>query len=145
MRVLASLLFIPLLAAGADTASADLDWLEGCWVSDDGSSREVWVVDDNDLLVGFSVSLDGAKFAFYELLSIRRNDDGEWSYHAHPSGQASTRFDAVEIADQSVLFVNPDHDYPQEIRYRREGDVLYASISLLGGENPRSFDKHACH
>jgi len=43
-----------------------------------------------------------------------------------------------------ALFVNPDHDYPQEIRYRRDGNRLIATISLLGGEDARSFDKQAC-
>ena len=144
MRVLVTLILMPMLASAADTTMAGLDWLEGCWVSDDGSSHEVWVVDSDGSMIGFAVSQDGGTLAFYEVLSIRRNEDRNWVYNAHPSGQAATSFLAVEITGNSALFANPEHDYPQEIRYRREGDTLYASISLKDGEKPRTFDKIAC-
>lgn len=144
MRVLTVLLLITLLASAAASSPASLDWLEGCWVSEDGSSQEVWVIDNDESLIGFAVAQDGKRIAFYEVLSIRLNDEGAWVYRAHPSGQAATSFVAVETTEHSVLFANPDHDYPQEIRYRREGDALYASISLLEGEKARSFDKIAC-
>jgi hypothetical protein len=81
---------------------------------------------------------------FYEILSLRQSEDGSWAYTAHPAGQVSSSFKAVQTSNNSVVFTNPDHDYPQEIRYRREGNRLFATISLLGGVNPNSFDKVAC-
>ena len=60
------------------------------------------------------------------------------------SGQASASFKAIQQGENSVLFVNPDHDFPQEIRYERNGDSLAASVSLLDGVKPISFDKVAC-
>ncbi len=77
-------------------------------------------------------------------MSIKQNGDGKWIYTAHPSGQASASFIVTDQSDTSVVFTNPDHDYPQEIRYEREGQQLYANVSLLGGKNPTSFDKLAC-
>lgn len=144
MRILAAMLSIPMFASASDSSRADFAWLEGCWESADQGSREVWVVEDERSLIGFSVTLDGASIAFYELLSIRADDDGSWTYNAHPSGQASAKFLASKIGANEVLFVNPEHDYPQEIRYRRDGDKLFASISMLDGEKPNSFDKVAC-
>ena len=32
-----------------------------------------------------------------------------------------------------IEFSNPAHDYPQRIRYWREGDTLHAEIALLDG------------
>ena len=144
MRILLTLLSIPVFASASEPSRYVLAWLEGCWESADRGSREVWVVEDERSLVGFSVTLDGTSIVFYELLSIRADDDGSWTYNAHPSGQASAKFLASEIGANEVLFVNPEHDYPQEIRYRRDGDKLFASISMLDGEKPNSFDKVAC-
>lgn len=84
------------------------------------------------------------KVGFYEVMNIKQIEDGSWILTAHPSGQAAASFIAIQFSENIVVFANPDHDYPQEIRYRREGNRLLASISLLGGVNPRTFDKVAC-
>jgi hypothetical protein len=144
MRVFTALLLIPMMASSGNSAQSGLDWLSGCWVTADQSSQEVWVVDSDKSLIGFSVALSAGKVVFYEVLSIKQNDDGLWTYTAHPSGQASASFIAVETSENSVVFANPDHDYPQEISYRRDASQLYATISLRGGDNPNSFDKIAC-
>jgi hypothetical protein len=144
VRILLALLFIPMWAFGGDTAQSGLNWLAGCWVTTDKSSQEVWVVDKDESLIGFAVSLGAEEIVFYEVLSVKQNAEGSWTYSAHPSGQASASFTAVETGESSVLFANPNHDYPQEIRYRRDGDRLYATISLQGGADSRSFNKTAC-
>jgi hypothetical protein len=139
MTRLTILLFLPALASGGD-----FDWLEGCWVSDDKSTQEVWVIDGEQSLAGFSVSVSDTKVGFYELMNIRQDENGSWFFTAYPSGQASASFKAIQQGENSVLFANPDHDYPQEIRYERNGDSLAASVSLLNGVKPISFDKVAC-
>ena len=139
MLLLTILLFLPALASGGD-----FDWLAGCWVSEDGSSQEVWVIDGEQSLAGFSVAISGNKVGFYELMSIKQDENGSWFFTAYPSGQASASFKAVQLDKNSVVFENPDHDYPQEIRYERKGDRLSASVSLLDGVKPISFDKVAC-
>ncbi|MDA1369775.1 MAG: DUF6265 family protein [Proteobacteria bacterium] len=144
MRTLTALLLIPMLASIANSAQSSLDWLSGCWVTDDQSSQEVWVVNSDKSLLGFGVALDAGKIVFYEVLSITQNDNGLWTYTAHPSGQESASFIEVETSENRVVFAKPDHDYPQVISYRRHAGQLYAIISLLGGDNPNSFDKIAC-
>jgi len=144
MKYLAILLLLPALACGGGSYSSELDWLAGCWVTPDHKAQEVWVVDGERSLIGFAVSINDNKVGFYEVLSIKQDSKNKWVYNAHPSGQAGASFKAIQVSKDSVVFANPDHDYPQEIRYRREGDRLFASVSLLGGENPSSFDKVAC-
>ena len=144
MKLLTALALFPALALGGDSDSGELSWLVGCWVTADKSAQEVWVVDSERSLAGFSVAINDNKVGFYEVLSIKQSQDGSWTYTAYPSGQASASFSAVEITENSVVFANPDHDYPQEIRYEREDNRLYATISLLGGVNPNSFDKVPC-
>ena len=119
-------------------------WLAGCWQSDDGRAQEVWVVESASAMAGFSVSVGDDRVRFYEVLRIDRDDAGTWVLTAWPSGQARTRFRATTAAMDEIVFSNPDHDYPQEIRYRRTGDRLDASASLVGGEQKRSFPKRRC-
>ena len=110
----------------------------------DSSAQEVWVVDGEQSLIGFGVAIHDNKVGFYEIMSIQQSEDDAWIYTAHPSGQASASFLATQISENSVVFANPDHDYPQEIRYRREGNQLYATVSLIAGVNPTNFDRVAC-
>ncbi len=144
MRLLAALALIPALASGGDSEQGEFDWLVGCWATTDNSAQEVWVIDSEQSLIGFGVAIKDDKVGSYEVLSIKQSEDGSWTYTAHPSGQASASFLAIRISENRVVFANPDHDYPQEIRYRRDGHRLYATVSLLAGVNPNTFDKVAC-
>jgi len=144
MKRWALLLFLPALVSADGTSSSDFDWLEGCWMTPDNRAQEVWVIDDKQSLVGFAVSIKDSKLGSYELLSIKQDEDGSWVYTAHPSGQKPASFRAEEMAESSVVFANPDHDFPQEIRYLRDGERLTATISMLGGADSVSFEKVAC-
>lgn len=144
MKVVTVFLLFPILAFGGHSTQSGLDWLAGCWVSADKSSQEVWAIENDHSLIGFAVSIADSKVVFHEVLSIKLNDENKWTYTAHPSGQASATFILTDQGDTRAVFSNPDHDYPQEIRYERAGHQLLASISLLEGEKPRSFDKLAC-
>lgn len=144
MKTWMAVALLPTSVLGGDPENGVCDWLEGCWSTPDKSAQEVWVVDSERSLSGFAVTLANNTVRFYEVLKIQQDDDGSWTYTAHPSGQVSTSFRAAEVGTSSALFVNPDHDYPQEIRYRREGSRLLATISSLGGDDPRSFAKEVC-
>ncbi len=144
MKLLSTLALIPAVALAGDSPGGKFNWLAGCWETTDSRAIEVWVVDSDRSLIGFSVTINDDEVGFYEVMSIKQSVNGSWEFTAHPSGQAAATFLAVEITDNSVIFSNPEHDYPQEIRYAREGGRLLASISLLGGDKPNSFDKVAC-
>ena len=144
MKLLSTLVLIPTLALASDSPGGEFNWLAGCWETTDSKTMEVWVVDSERLLVGFSVTIGDDEVGSYEVMSIKQSANGSWEFTAHPSGQAAATFLAVEINDSSVIFANPKHDYPQEIKYERKGSRLHATTSLLGGIDPRSFDKVAC-
>ena len=144
MKLLSTLALIPALTLAADSPGGEFNWLAGCWETTDSKTMEVWVVDSERLLVGFSVTIGDDEVGSYEVMSIKQSENGSWEFTAHPSGQAAATFPAVEINDNSVIFSNPEHDYPQEIKYERDGSRLHATISLLGGDRPNSFDKVAC-
>lgn len=133
-----------LCLASASLRADGLDWLLGCWQNADRTESEVWTRGTDGSLLGFAVTLSEGQLAFYEILRIHRDESDRLAYAAHPMGGAPTVFLETSLAADRVLFSNPDHDYPQEIAYRREGDNLFGTISKLNGADPRSFDKTRC-
>jgi len=144
MKILTILALFPAILLADDISRHDLDWLVGCWQTTDGKAQEVWVLDGEDMLAGFAVSISDDAVRFYEVLTIRRDENGVLIYTAHPSGQATTSFIGMEFTDNGALFVNADHDYPQAIRYARSGSDLVATISRLDGSRENTFAKVAC-
>ncbi len=135
---------ILILLSTAD-ARADLPaWLAGCWQNPDGSTKEVWVIESSQSLIGFSASAKANHVGFYELMRIHMQADGSWVFTAWPSGQAPTSFRSQAATPDSITFSNPDHDYPQVIQYRLRGDVLEATISLDDGDRRQDFTRTPC-
>jgi hypothetical protein len=144
MRPISAMLTILLLGFSQSANADQLDWMVGCWETPDGMAKEVWVKEEDGSLTGFNVVLGDGQVRFYEILRITTSADGTLTYTAHPSGQSTTTFDAPAASGQEVTFSNPSHDYPQQIKYRRDGSILYATISFLSGKDPRTFNKRAC-
>lgn len=143
-------LMTPARAAGQDPAGIDrVAWLQGCWeaVSETGSVEEQWTAPRGGSMVGLSRTVRENRLAAYELIVIRENGQ-QLVYQAHPSGQASATFLSRVIASDSVVFENPQHDFPQRIGYRRDGDRLTAWIEgNRDGQRRRSrfpYQRAAC-
>jgi len=88
-------------------------------------------------MLGMSRTVRGGDLAGYELLLLHEEESG-WVYEAHPSGQPTAGFRSSAITDTSIVFSNPDHDFPQTIAYIRIGsDSLLARIAGEQGGQPR--------
>ena len=61
------------------------------------------------------------------------------AFVAAPNGMGWTTFAWSPSDASGVTFFNAANDYPQRVRYWREGDELKAEISLLDGSNPTQF------
>ena len=132
------------LLVSCPLSAADLDWLAGCWQSTDGTSKEVWVEESGDSLVGFSASVADSRIGFYEVMTLRRADDGNWMFTAYPAGQQPASFRSESIGPNHLGVANPKHDYPQRIAYERTGDRLTATISLMNGDRASTFEMTRC-
>ncbi|WP_125184465.1 DUF6265 family protein [Hyphobacterium indicum] len=135
--LLATSLFMTLPALAA---ADDLSWMEGHWRSEaDGRvSEEIWTNGEGGLYLGVNRSLRNGQASGFEYLRII-NTDERTAYCAQPGGGEAVCFDQVESTEHAVTFENPDHDFPQRIRYARDGDSLTATISDLSGEQAFSF------
>ncbi len=138
-------LFLPvallaLLVAGPVVGQATgklPEWLAGTWQMEDGAAwaDEVWSPSRGGMMVGAGRMGFGPNVENWEIMRIQRRADGAISYFAQPKGGAAVEFPMVTVSDGAVEFANPAHDYPQRIRYWREGQLLMAEISRIDGSD----------
>lgn len=80
------------------------------------------------MLLGTGKTVRNGAVSEYEFTRIFARGD-TLVYAAQPSGQAPAEFRATGSPRDSVVFRNPDHDFPQFVAYRPIGrDSLLAWI-----------------
>jgi hypothetical protein len=105
-------------------------WLQGCWRSTRGEAtiEEQWMAPRGGTMLGMGRTVRGGKTTEYELVLIKEQN-GRLAYEAHPSGQPSATFLSSAVSEASIVFENPEHDFPQRVGYQRMGaDSLQAWI-----------------
>ena len=141
MRIWAAGLALLLLGASEPASVADLDWMAGAWSREDGArwTEESWTSPRGGVMLGHSRSGAGDRLREFEYLRLQAGEDGVPVYIAQPGGAAPTLFKLVARDAASATFENAAHDYPQRIRYVRDGDVMTATISLIDGSKAMSW------
>ena len=129
--VLISMAVGTLSSASQKSGIDRLEWISGCWASDDGKERieESWMKPAGQSMIGMSRTVAGGKTVFTEHLQIREAN-GQIAYIvALGMGAKPTVFKLIKSSDNEAVFENPEHDFPQRIIYRREStDALFARI-----------------
>jgi Domain of unknown function (DUF6265) len=118
------------LARGEAAAGVnEITCLTGCWESQSGDRivEEQWTAPRAGSMLGVGRTVKGNALVEYEFVAIRERDN-RLVYIAHPSGQPSAEFTSSSISADSVVFENPQHDFPQRIGYQRTRDGLDAWI-----------------
>lgn len=144
--MLKSALFFGLLCLSApilahETAPELPQWMTGAWERIDGEkwADEFWTPPRAGIMIGASRSGIGAKLGFWEHMRIVQEADGRLAFWAIAADQKPVRFGATQVSARSITFENPNHDYPQRIRYWRDDTMLKAEISLLDGSKAVQF------
>jgi hypothetical protein len=111
------------------------EWLTVAWEYQNGEAwaDEYWTPLRGDLMLGSSRSGQEDRTIFWEHMRIVKEDDGGIALWAVSVDQKAVRFALTPSLENEVMFENAAHDYPQRIRYWREGDVLKAEISAIDG------------
>ena len=133
MTILAGFALILASAAG-DVAK--LEWLGGTWVERQADGRwteEYWTPPRGGLMIGAGLTGKGRSLRHFEQMRIETAADGAVAFVAMPNGGAAVRFPMVRQSADEIVFENGAHDYPQRIRYRREGEAIVATTALLDG------------
>ena len=119
--------------AAADVRPSLPDWMAGCWETRDGDrwTDECWSPPRAGVMLGTGRSGTGDKLGDWEIMRIEA--DGGLVFYGAPTGTDWTPFPSAPDAEGGVTFLNTEHDYPQRIRYWREGERLNAEISMGNG------------
>lgn len=139
-RMMLGLSALLLIAASPAARVDDLAWMAGSWSADapdhgNGGrwTEEYWTIPRGGVMLGASRSGRGEALGEFEFLRIEADADGTPAYIAQPGGRAPVAFRLVQHDAASATFENAAHDYPQRIRYVRDGNTLTATISAIDG------------
>lgn len=116
-------------------------WMAGCWIEDRGDLwiEECWTGPRARMMIGSGRTGRVDELSNFEHMRIELTTDGTLVFWSLPGGEKPTRFVAVHADGDDVIFENAEHDYPQRIRYWRDGEGLKAQISKLDGSQPMDF------
>ena len=78
-------------------------------------------------MFGISRTVADGKTVEFEFTQIRQEANGDIFFIAKPSGQPEAMFKLIKGSANEVIFENPQHDFPQRVIYRLQGEG-----SLLG-------------
>lgn len=123
-------------ATGAEPAALP-GWMAGCWIEEKGAgwTEECWTSARGGVMLGSGRNGEGTALRSWEAMQIVAAD-GTIAFWAAPGGIGRTRFALASANAREIVFANPANDYPQRIRYWREGEALNAEISLADGSKP---------
>jgi hypothetical protein len=138
---LATLLLATLGQSGGTEALERLDWLAGSWKLEAKGKliEEHWTAAAGGMMIGMSRTVVNGKTVSFEFLRIEQRADGV-VYIAQPEGKPGTEFWLAEATAAEWVFANPQHDFPNKIRYRRNSDgSLTARIEDETGKKGMDF------
>ncbi|HST35527.1 MAG TPA: DUF6265 family protein [Allosphingosinicella sp.] len=141
-RLLGAGLALLLMAQAPAPAGVEaVGWLAGRWATQDGErwTEEMWSAPRGGLMLGASRAGRGDAVREFEFLRLQAGADGVLAYIAQPGGGPAVSFPLAAREGTSITFENPAHDFPQRIRYVRDGDSLTATISKMDGSNAMSW------
>jgi hypothetical protein len=147
-RFMLALIVALTLAPVAQPQEAPFAWMVGSWCTlphppIPGTTCETWQPMADGVMRGSSVTRRERTVTPEEKMEIRRDGAG-WVFHAEPRGQAPADFraGADDVAELAISFENSAHDYPQRVRYWRDGDKLMAEIALADGSKSIVWEYH---
>jgi hypothetical protein len=121
----------------------DLAWMTGCWsLNRNGrETTEHWLNPSGGTMLGISRTVADGKTVQFEFTQIRQDPSGDIFFIAKPSGQPEAIFKLIKGSANEVIFENPQHDFPQRVIYRLQGDgSLLGRIEGVSKGKERSVD-----
>ena len=130
----------------AETDFKKLHWLAGEWNRTNAkpgrSGVEKWIMNSATELHGWGISLRGSDTTFVEKLKITVKDNNIYYVADVPGNKQPVYFKLIKITENELVFENPEHDFPKQITYIRDGAKLKATIAGNGKAMEYLFEKN---
>jgi len=133
------ILFLLLAETAAAPAMPMPTFLAGCWEEwqrDGKWTEECWTDQRGGVMLGAGRTGTNDTIRNWEWMRIERGPDGVVTFFGSPKGAPAVGFKAIEADGKSITFANPNHNYPQRLRYLVTDTGLEAEISRADGSNP---------
>lgn len=132
-KLLLTILGLSMLSFSPDAGEDFEQRLPGKWSTGANGIEleESWEKINDNLIQGRGKSTGFDKVVFEEELNLVRMK-GRWVYIAMPVGEATAFTQTMECRPDSMVFSNPEHDFPQQIIYHfRSDDELTVRLQGL--------------
>jgi uncharacterized protein DUF6265 len=110
---------------------SDLTWLEGKWVGTSQGLKffEEWQPLKGNLLAGAGWALSDQDTVFFEKVRIEQRGEDLFYIASVDGNDGDVDFKFTGYKNDSMVFENPKHDFPQRVVYFRNPDgKLYACV-----------------
>ena len=101
---------------------------------------QYWLPPRGETMLGGTQAGFGSELSAWETVRIEHKPDGSLRYVAQDKGGKAVEFAMTVTSDQAIEFANPAHDFPQRIRYWREGNLLMAEVAMLDGSKAQRWN-----
>lgn len=110
------------------------NWLVGAWEnkSNEGNATEIWKKENDSTLTGISYFVVGKDTVSTEQIRLHQSAKDVFYVPTIPdqNGGLPVEFKLTGSDNNSLVFENPSHDFPQKITYTRiTNDSMIAEIS----------------
>lgn len=107
-------------------------WIVGDWIRENEEAGKVtyekWSRADDLTFIGHGYTIQNNDTIFNEDLKLINTGD-EWELQVSENNKSRIRFLVTEQEVNNFTAENPSHDFPNTIKYYRDGDKLRAQIS----------------
>lgn len=137
LKYLLILIFIIMSKTAFSQNTADMQkllWIVDKWVSqsENSTSYEHWEKTNETLYTGGSETIKNGDTVFAEKLKIELIEGKVYYIADVAHNPAPVKFLLTEVNENSAIFENPEHDFPQKITYINENGILHAVIEGPG-------------
>lgn len=139
MKMLTTLSLIIFFISCSEQKLNRVDFLAGTWKNSEKGHYEVWEIDENNTLKGYSYTLKNDEKVISEFLRIYKLGNST-VYEAKVINQNEGKailFTLNEEIKSTLSFENNNHDFPKKIQYKRI-DKNKIEVKVLG-DNEQGF------
>lgn len=123
---------------------ADLGGMAGCWERKDAAKKllitEQWMSPAGTSILGMGRTVKDGTTTGWEYMRIERRDDGLYFVSRPKENAEDTSFKLIRSTLDEVVFENKEHDFPQRVIYKLQGEKMTGRIEGTMNGKERGID-----